>query len=966
MYLLLGCTAMGAVTATPPPRGSVLVEAETFSHCEWERLDEPAASGGAWLRCNQPDRVAETTVDLPPGTYTLWVRCTDNGHYPGHYHYRVTVGGAEHWAGVTEPLGYTWCWEKLGQVEGGAVTIRLDLADRWNTACDCFLFVPDAGYRPSGEPGVRLVSSEVRITRDGGAAAIAFEAPADVPGQCWVALRRERQVVWSGEVRPVTEGQPDAGTRRLRAACQVPAQRYTPAGRYALSLELGDLQWMGREEGDHTVAEVNLDPIPIPQPVVAQVRPHRGTPTLFVDGKPLFPFAFLGVHTGHYGEFAAQGAHLYCVGCGIGNQQPGSFDAAEPTRLLQEVLSRDPAARLILRVQLEPPAVWLAAHPDERVVFDDGSSGPQSFASQEWLALVCGDLRRFVTWLRSSPFADRVIGLHLCTGHSAEWQSWGLWDGRRGDFSPAFAGFFRQWLRRRYASDGGLAQAWGQPEVALATATVPPRSRRDSPTRLLWDPRADRQVTDFYEAYALAASQAIARVARAVKEASRGELLVGVFYGYAPQYGGLAPESQHLALREVLDCPDVDFLSAPAMYTDRGPGGTSTFMSLTDSILLHGKLWLNESDIRTHLQQDTVGRCADLAQTLGVLEREYAAVRSRGAGQWWFDMGDGWFADPTILALFGEMDRLGQQALLEPPLPDSPAQIAVLLSERSLFRQAAGTMDTFGFKALTAQVAVLDRIGAPATLYLLEDIERVPEARMVVLLNAFDLTPAQRHAIERLKSAGRVLVFIYASGLGAIAEDGQVHESLEAASRLTGQPLREAEAGSFRVRLADDPLCAGLLTTEPVFGMTPREYGPELVAAPRYTIEGAARVLGAFPDRAPALALQAFPDWTSVCSLAPGLPPGLLRNLARLAGVHIYSESEDAFYAGRGLIALHARHAGEKTITMPAVMAVREVFAPGAAAQHTQVLRFQAGAAETKVFQVLGLQDAGPGPHGTR
>jgi hypothetical protein len=954
LCLLLGCTVLGAAVLVPAPPGSVLVEAEGFARCAWDRLDEPAASGAGWLRCNQPDRVAETTVNLPAGAYTLWVRGTDNGHYPGHYQYRVTVNGTVYWGGTTEPLATTWCWEKLGTVDGGAVTLRLDLADRWNTGCDAFLFVPDPAYRPSGAPRLRQVSTAVRVGRTGGVASVVFEAPAGASGECWVALRRERQVVWSQRLEPRPDGQAAAGRERLRVESQVPALRFVPAGRYELSLELGAEQWSGREEGDYSVAEVRLDPIPIPPPVVARVRNHQGIPTLIIDGQPLFPFAFLGVQTGHYGEFAAQGAHLYTVGCGIGNQGPGGFDPLEPARLLEEVLARDPEARLILRVQLEPPAAWLAAHPDERVVFDDGSVGPQSFASPAWLELICGDLRRFVSYLRSSPFADRVIGLHLCTGYSAEWQSWGLWDDRRGDFSPAFARFFRQWLRGRYPGDAALAAAWKDPHTSLATAAVPLRSRRDQPAQLLWSPSQDRQVTDFYEAYSLAAAQAIARVARAVKEASHGELLTGVFYGYAPQYGGLAPESQHLALSAVLECPDVDFLCGPAMYTDRGPGGTSTFMSLTDSIRLHGKLWLNESDIRTHRQADTVGRCADLAQTLGVLTREYAAVRSRGAGQWWFDMGDGWFSDPAVLALFGEMNRLGQQALREPPPPALAPQIAVLLSERSLLRQAAGALGDFGFKALTAQIAALDRLGAPAALYLLEDIQHLPDARLVILLNAFDLTPAQRRAVGHLKAAGRVVVFIYASGLGGVNDDGEVRENLDAASALIGQPLLAAGAGSFRVRLNDDPLAAGLRTVEPVFGMATNGYGPDLVASPRYTVERPSRVLGVFPDALPALTLQAFSDWTSVCSLAPGLPPGLLRNVARLAGVHIYSESEDAFYAGRGLVALHARTAGEKAIVLPSPMLLRELFVPGAAEQRTQVLRFQAAAAETRVFQLLG------------
>jgi hypothetical protein len=619
---------------------------------------------------------------------------------------------------------------------------------------------------------------------------------------------------------------------------------------------------------------------------------------------------------------------------------------------MEDVLSRDPDALVLLRVQLEPPAAWLAEHPKERVVFDDGSVGPQSFASEKWLERISGDLRRFVGHVRGSPYADRVIGLHLCTGYSSEWQSWGLWDDRRGDFSPAFARFFRAWLRERYGTDEALARAWGTPGLTIGAATVPERQRRDSASHPLRSAREDRQVTDFYEAYALAASAAIARVARAVKEASRGEMLAGVFYGYAPQYGALAAESQHLALRQVLACPDVDFLSAPAMYSGREPGGTSTFMSLTDSIRLHGKLWLNESDIRTHLQSDKVGRCADMRQTLGVLKREYAAVRARGAGQWWFDMGDGWFSDPTILSLFGEMNRLGQRALRDPEGPRLEPEIAVLLSERSALRQAGGALGDMWFKGLTAQVAALDRIGAPVGLYLLDDIERIPDARMVVLLNAFDLTSAERRAIERLKSGGRVIVFVYTAGVGTVGSRGQVRESAAGIRELTGQPVREVGAGPFRVRLTEDPMCKGLRFTEAVHGMAADSYGPDLAASPRYAVEGSGDALGTFGDGGVALSVRRMPGWTSVYSAAPGLPPGLLRNLARTAGVHVYSDTDDAFYAGRGLVALHVREPGEKIITLASRMIVRELLGDDSAEHETDVIHFHAEAFETRVFGV--------------
>jgi hypothetical protein len=67
-------------------------------------------------------------------------------------------------------------------------------------------------------------------------------------------------------------------------------------------------------------------------------------------------------------------------------------------------------------------------------------------------------------------------------------------------------------------------------------------------------------------------------------------------------------------------------------------------------------------------------------------------------------------------------------------------------------------------------------------------------------------------------------------------------------------------------------------------------------------------------------------DWASVYSAAPALPPGVLREMARYAGVHIYSESEDVLYADHNYVALHTVRAGLKTIRLPHRAEVWEVF----------------------------------------
>jgi hypothetical protein len=80
----------------------------------------------------------------------------------------------------------------------------------------------------------------------------------------------------------------------------------------------------------------------------------------------------------------------------------------------------------------------------------------------------------------------------------------------------------------------------------------------------------------------------------------------------------------------------------------------SHFMSLTDSVKLHGKLWLDENDIRTWLLKGRVdlgwGQTGTYEETRGQLQREFANVLCQGVGQWWFDMGGGWYDDPRILS----------------------------------------------------------------------------------------------------------------------------------------------------------------------------------------------------------------------------------------------------------------------------------------------------------------------------
>ncbi len=87
-----------------------------------------------------------------------------------------------------------------------------------------------------------------------------------------------------------------------------------------------------------------------------------------------------------------------------------------------------------------------------------------------------------------------------------------------------------------------------------------------------------------------------------------------------------------------------------------------------------------------------------------------------------------------------------------------------------------------------------------------------------------------------------------------------------------------------------------------------------------YVADPQARILGEVVfsqgDCKPGLAVKEFGDWTSVYCSAPNLPAPLLRNLARLAGAHLFSEAGDLLYATPQLLAVHTVAGGPRSFRL--------------------------------------------------
>jgi hypothetical protein len=763
--------------------------------------------------------------------------------------------------------------------------------------------------------------------------------------------------------QPVSAAKPPpewpVGTN-VELATDLRIPRYAWGGPHEVQLRVGfaDVVYQDRKDGVIGTVKINQR---TPRPVVAKVKMHNGAPTLFIDGKPNSAMVYMTYqpNSKYYRQFGEHGVHIYSFPStcsrhtwqGFARQAwlaPGDhFDLSQLDQQILKILEADPQAYIFPRVYVNSPDWWDKLHPDQLVLYDDGEGEPKlfhetenkpcpSWASGIWRQDTAYALRMYIDHIRHAPYADRVIGYHIASGTTEEWMYWGANEGKYCDYSQPTVEAFHRWLRARYKTDAALQQAWGQPGVTLAAAAIPRYQKRIATEHGAFrDPVSARDVIDFQLFLSDLTAETINYFAHVVKQETNREALFGAFYGYVLQlFEQRQQNAGHLAPRTVWKCPDVDFLTSPTSYAFRSlAGGFSHFMSLTDSVKLHGKMWFDENDIRTWL---TGGRTGEWGKqdtyegSLAMQQREFANVICNSCGHWWFDMGGGWYDDPRILKDIGQMKVVADETVAWKREPVS--QIAFVVDPQSLayLRSHNGVTDWF----LLRQLPQLGRCGAPFGYYDLGDLADMPPQRLYIFANAWAPTEQQRALIDqRVKRDGATALWLYAPGLvrGAKLDEQSMLD-------LTGIRLRFSEQPA--------PLKAALAE-----GST---YGTDQAFAPVvWADDPDAEVLGtlAGSDRA-GLVVKRMDGWTSVFSAAPVLPAGLLRKLAREAGVHIYVDSDDTVYANQSLLALFVDQGGPRTIHLPEPATVEDLFTGKVVAEGTTEFQVDTPGETTRLWRL--------------
>ncbi len=731
---------------------------------------------------------------------------------------------------------------------------------------------------------------------------------------------------------------------------------------------------------------------------LAKVENIGGVPSLTVDGKPIgamtFQWALGDQSAEQLKSLGKAGIELYFLRISISDPEKlDEFKQSlhEHVRVLKENV---PNAKAIIWLTVMPYDGFQDKFPDDVVVFNDGKTGgwlshdfmrlpnndtPRfSHASEAWKHEVAGMFREVVREVNNTDLADTIIGYFLFS-LCYEW-SW-FWDydvdNRCQEYSKAMEYAFRNYLIEKYhGSLKALRAAWKDPNVTFGTAQLPSFEQKRTPTYgRFWDPDKSAQLIDYAEIHAETVTEKLEYFSKILKEESGFKAVVGSFWGYLMNqdhlWGGQA------RFKRMMDCPYLDFWSAPYTYENKTNGDFASMRYLIKSLQKHNKLYFAEADTFIHDSAEGSHKhhgcpMSTYYESGELLKRDYVYPLCEGTQAWWIDWSSGasQYDERQYLPLMRRMQEISRDAFKMPR--GGVSDIAGIVDQESLItyvpkvnaKNPANVVITdiahtpeeaerkfpagLTFNAIDRfRVHELPRIGAPVDFYETDDVldGQGRKHKMYIFMNNYVVDTEERERIEKyLKRDGNVLVFMYGAGL--LQPNAEVTAGAENVTELTGIHMK-VEMIEQRARMKTvsgaSAILPGLKDGEEIGDFermvdcgfdfkanseVPFKPAPNRIDPVIYADDRDAKTLAEYVEGGkPAFVMKEFDNWTSIYVGSPAVQAYVLRAIAKKAGAHLYVDDEDIIvYANESFVGLHTATAGKRTIRLPEKANVCEAF----------------------------------------
>lgn len=628
-----------------------------------------------------------------------------------------------------------------------------------------------------------------------------------------------------------------------------------------------------------------------PQPAWPACEVHSGVlggPAILVDGNPKTPIFFSpnnqfgrdAVLLRQLKQAAEVGIPFFTVNLPLAWWSSDE----EAMATISRFCDAHPEGYFLLRLWLGPNEEWIARHPDDCITKADGERiAYASPSSQAWREEATALLQARIRLVLDSPYASRFLGVALHYLQTGEW-FYPETDAFM-DYSAANVHAFRLWLQKTYKNDKNLQISWRNNTVRLDTVMIPaPDLRMDVAWGPFRDPRKHQPAIDLQRFQSEMMAETIAHFARVVKESTQGRSLTAAFYGYTFELNHNGPNalahSGHLALKQMLECKDLDIILAPYAYFERKLGEPGHFHLPVDSVALHGKLAVMEEDTFTHLSAEVPeekiapgwqDRPDSMEGTLALFRRNAGNFLTHRCGFWIFDLlSDGRWDSPDFWKSTMLLRRMAAELRSEPPF--SP-EVAFLVDEDAVHDLRPATHPWL-LESLARWRADLARIGAPVGYYLQSDLPRLPASiKVIIFANPYRWGKTEQRAVERFWKRGGTALWAYAPGImGPHGPD----------------PGRIAQSTGFPVSVHFD--AAPIRFEETLTGET-RELPGDF--QPRFVIGGEQTdVLARYAESDDvAAAARKAGRGVAIYSAVPRLSAGTIRIICARAGVHCYRDT---------------------------------------------------------------------------
>lgn len=612
----------------------------------------------------------------------------------------------------------------------------------------------------------------------------------------------------------------------------------------------------------------------------------------------------------------------------------GSCDVEWVRNQLRDHLKRFPDGMFLLDITLQPHVGWAESNPGEVLCNENGHFGiysgcrlkrytdelkynPQkefphfSYASEGFAKDAGKMLSQLFNSLESWPEGKAVIGSYICGGADTQWHD--IFDvggaGRSAantplaDHSEAMKRGFAAFRRKKY----------GRNDVEVR---IPSKEELIDSAHTFYDIHGSTLRSDYREYEGRAANRLRLSIARAIKSASDGRMLVG---SYLPNGGAMGYATiANSFVQELYESRDWDFFAVVPHYR-REYVDPSYYPVFSGTAVQRGKLVVGEMDLRS---PDVVNfgywggdfwRSNHNEATFRRTAMQHAATTLvQGGGYHVYDMNGGWFATEAAQETWAAVNAMSEHAH-DMPLP--PESIALVGSERYFdFKAWNGRSEGAVTMMRELPRLALVRTGAPHAFYLVEDILKTKDAQLpkvVVFADTCAITYGQFCELKRrYANDGRVLVWIWRPGI--FAKDGEMIEKELGIVPSSGLP----KWPGFADGTCADPLMAGVsgtvMASFPSFGF----HFTEICHAD--TSKGWKTLANLKQTDRPALSVRRHANYTEVySSIQGGITPQLCRNFLREAGARPILDTDDISGYGSGLFFIRAQNDGIRNFRLP-------------------------------------------------